>query len=68
MIKPIPKNKQPSTVNDLRPISLLPCLSKVLEGVVSLQLNKFIEDQGVLPVLQSGFRKGHSTATALMDG
>lgn len=67
VIKPIPKNNQPTSLADFRPISLLPCLSKVLEKVVSMQMTKFLEDHHILPQHQSGFRRGHSTATALLD-
>lgn len=67
VIKPIPKNSQPSTLSDLRPISLLPCLSKLLEKVVCLQVTKYLEDHHILPQLQSGFRRGHSTSSALLD-
>lgn len=67
VVKPIPKTNQPSTLNDIRPISLLPCLSKVLEKIVCMQMIKFLEDHQILPQHQSGFRRGHSTATALID-
>jgi hypothetical protein len=67
VVKPLAKNNQPTTVRDLRPISLLPCLSKVLERVVCNQLTKYLEDSDILPMRQSGFRKGHSTTSALAD-
>jgi hypothetical protein len=54
-------------MGDLRPISLIPCLSKVLEKVVCDQLTEYLEDNNILPERQSGFRKGHSTASALAD-
>lgn len=67
VVKPIPKNNQPSSLGDLRPISLLPCLSKILEKIVCMQLIKFLETHHLLPQLQSGFRQRHSTSTALLD-
>lgn len=67
IVKPIPKNNQPSSFGELRPISLLSCISKILEKVVSVQMVKFLEDHQILPKLQSGFRKNHSTSTALLD-
>lgn len=67
VVKPIPKNSHPSALTDLRPISLLPCLSKLLEKVVCMQLIKYLEENHILPQFQSGFRKGHSTSSALLD-
>jgi hypothetical protein len=66
-VKPIPKSSNPSDMGDLRPISLLPCLSKVLEKVVCNQLTEYLEDNNILPERQSGFRRGHGTATALAN-
>ncbi|KAG7296539.1 hypothetical protein JYU34_020328 [Plutella xylostella] len=66
-VKPIPKNSNPQSFKELRPISLLPILSKLLEKVVYDQLMKFLEDNDVLPSLQSGFRKNRGTSTALID-
>lgn len=67
LVRPIPKNNNPNEPKDLRPISLLPYLSKILERVVFNQLSRYCESQGILPKLQSGFRKGRSTTTALLD-
>ena len=66
-IRPLPKIANPSTLKDLRPISILPCVSKVLEKIVSRQLSLFLEQNHILPDLQSGFRKQRSTSTALLD-
>lgn len=49
-----------------RPISKLPFLSKVLEKVVAEQLTAFLSNNGLLDKYQSGFRKMHSTETALL--
>lgn len=67
VIRPIPKNNTPNDIKDLRPISLLPYLSKLLERVVYGQLQRYCERNNILPSLQSGFRKQRSTATALLD-
>lgn len=67
LIKPIPKKQNVSTVKDLRPISILPCMSKILEKVVCNQMIKYLESENILPATQSGFRKSRSTATALLD-
>lgn len=66
-VDPIPKNSDPADVTELRPISILPCLSKVLERVMYNQVSTYCEANDVLPSYQSGFRRGHSTNTALLD-
>lgn len=67
IIRPIPKTSCPVSFKDLRPISILPYLSKILEKVVYSQLHRYIESNELLPVLQSGFRKSRSTTTALLN-
>ena len=66
VICPIPKVNMPESLGDLRPISLLPVLSKVLERAVYEQLFSYVNDCGFLPTSQSGFRPGHGTATVLL--
>lgn len=67
IVKPLPKTSQPATFQELRPISILPCLSKILEKVVCEQLTKYLDTHNILPRYQSGFRRGYGTATALAD-
>ncbi|CAG4958870.1 unnamed protein product [Colias eurytheme] len=64
-ITPLPKKDNVNDFKDLRAISILPVISKIIERIVYKQLTKFIEKENVLPLVQSGFRKGHGTATAL---
>lgn len=66
-VRPIPKVTHPVSFKDLRPISILPFMSKIIEKVVCIQLIEYLEGSQILPVRQSGFRKGHSTASALLD-
>ena len=49
-----------------RPISVLPALSKVLETIVIDQFLDYLEENDLLPPAQHGFRRGHSTVTALI--
>ena len=63
---PIPKIPNPSKLSDFRPISLLCTLSKILEKVISKQILAYLEENNLLERLQSGFRKKHNTATALL--
>lgn len=67
LITPIPKIKDPTEYKHLRPISILPTLSKILEKIVSLQLKEHLTQNSIIPTNQSGFRSGHSCATALLN-
>jgi hypothetical protein len=67
VVKPLLKKPKldTSTLANYRPISNLPFISKVLEKIVLVQINSFLEQNNILEVFQSGFRKYHSTETAL---
>lgn len=67
VITPIPKKAVCTELSQLRPISVLPVLSKILEKAVNEQLCTFAENNNILPETQCGFRKHHSTATALVE-
>ncbi|KAJ8245152.1 hypothetical protein GJAV_G00274640, partial [Gymnothorax javanicus] len=66
-IKPLLKkpNLDPTVLANYRPISNLPFLSKILEKCVAQQLTFFLQVNKVHERFQSGFRKHHSTETAL---
>ena len=49
-----------------RPISNLPFLSKVLEKIVAEELCSHLQNNNLFETFQSGFRKYHSTETALV--
>lgn len=68
IIKPQLKkpNLDTQDLANYRPISNLPFLSKVLEKVVSVHLQKHLYDNKILDKFQSGFRSAHSTETALI--
>ena len=67
LVTPIPKVDDPSDLKDLRPISILPYMSKILEKSIYSQLYGFVERNNILPSMQSGFRRGRGTVTALLD-
>src|SRR6218665_2320896 len=50
----------PSLCQNYHPIANLSFLSKTLERLVSLQLLPYLEQSGLLPSMQSGFRAHHS--------
>ncbi|MBJ3377398.1 reverse transcriptase family protein, partial [Salmonella enterica subsp. enterica serovar Typhimurium] len=67
MIKPIPKaGNDPSDPGNYRPISLLPCLGKILERLFDRHLQSFLETNHVIQNEQFGFRPGHSTPQQLV--
>lgn len=49
----------------LRPISILPWLSKIFEGVLHRHLYEFKENYNILPEIQTGFRAGYSCSLSL---
>ena len=53
-------------VQNYRPVSNLTFMSKVVEKLVSRQVVAFLERLGLLPKLQSAYRKNHSTETAVL--
>lgn len=63
---PIAKISVPEELKDLRPISILPVFSKILEKIVVNQMTNFLETNDILPELQSGFRPGYSCNTTLL--
>ena len=65
-IIPVPKKNNPTDMSYFRPISMLPTILKIIEKIVSNQLNVFLTEKNILPVVQSGFRRDHSTTTALL--
>ncbi|KAJ4431967.1 hypothetical protein ANN_20576 [Periplaneta americana] len=67
LVRPLPKVNSPTSAKDYRPISILPVLSKALERIIHKQLSDYLIEFNLLDPLQSGFRNGHSTSTALLN-
>ena len=67
IVKPIPKNNNPSCPSDYRPISLLPAFSKVVEKLMAKQMIEFLKDTNYFDNLQSAYKHSHSTVTALLN-
>ena len=59
-VVPIYKSGDPTDLNNYRPISVLPTLSKIFERAMSNRVNGFFEKFRVLNANQYGFRKGKS--------
>ena len=66
-VTPVFKKGSHQDVNNYRPISILPVLSKIIERHVTLHFRKFLEDNNLLHNTQSGFRNNHSCETALVS-
>ena len=61
---PVHKKGQKTYVNNYRPISLLPVLSKILEKIVYNQYYSFLSQSNFFYDLLFAFRKNHSTSHA----
>lgn len=64
-IVPIFKKGDTSNVNNYRPISILSCISKILESIVKEQVVNYILIKKILTNNQFGFRKNCSTRDAI---
>ena len=63
---PIFKEGDKNVFTNYRPISILPCLSKVFEKIISERLLSFIHKNNILTASQYGFRRNHSTLMAIL--
>ncbi len=63
---PVHKRGKTYELDDFRAISILPVMSKIIEILLKWQMQKFLDDYDIRCEFQSGFRAGHSTATALL--
>lgn len=61
-----PKISDPVNMSDIRPLNILPAMSKIAEKLAAKQLKVYLETYTVIPSLQSGFREAHGTQTALL--
>ena len=57
----------PPETNNYRPISILPVLSKLLELFVHSSFTDYLDEHKRLTIVQSGFRRLHSTLTSLFN-
>ena len=64
---PIHKKADETDLNNYRPISLLPAVSKIIEKVIYNQVYNYFENHNVLYEHQYGFRKQHSTEHAVIE-
>ena len=57
--------KSPDSMNNLRPISLLDTIKRLVGRIITDRLSKAVEAKGVYTDLQFGFRHHHSTKMAI---
>jgi hypothetical protein len=63
---PVFKKGEKDNMNNYRPISLLPVMSKVFEKVINTRITKVLDNKGYIDENQYGFRKNHSTEDAIL--
>ncbi|KAF7245607.1 Harmonin [Varanus komodoensis] len=68
VVRPVLKKASldPEMATNYRPVANIPFLGKVLERVVAGQLQALLDETDYLDPLQSGFRPGYSTESALV--
>ena len=60
-VVPVFKKGDKDLLNNYRPISMLPSISKIFESVIYNQLYEYLQEHRVITNSQYGFRKKHST-------
>ena len=66
-VTPVFKGGDSADLNNYRPISVLPCFSKILERLMYNRLCKHLSNSKILYPKRFGFQKGHSTDHALLQ-
>ena len=64
-VVPLFKKNNPLEIENYRPVSLLPVISKILEKIVFLQLIAYFNKHDLLSNGQYGFREKYSTEFAV---
>ena len=65
-VTPVFKGGDDKELGNYRPISVLPCFSKILERIMYNRLYNHLVKNKILYSKQFGFRKGHSTEHAII--
>ena len=65
-VKPLFKSGDKDDINNYRPISILPTVSKLIEKWVDVNFSLFLNNFSLLHKSQSGFRAKHSTESAMI--
>ena len=65
-VTPILKAGARNDVNNYQPILVIPLVPKIMERSIQVQFLAFLTEHDLLLDYQSGFRKKHSTETAIV--
>ena len=66
-ITPIFKKGEKCSISNYRPISVLPCFTKILERIMYHRLYEYFTANSILFDKQFGLRAGHSNEHALLE-
>ena len=66
-VTPVYKSGDNSSLSNYRPISVLPCFSKMLERIMYRRLYSYLQENKILYSKQFGFQTGHSTDHAIIQ-
>ena len=66
-VVPLHKKDELTNPNNYRPVSLLPCISKVFEKLVFNHVHQYLRDNNLITEKQSGFSPGDSTINQLIN-
>ena len=66
-VSPIFRKGNKDDPNNYRPISVIQAVAKIFEKIIFDHLSAYLQTNILLSDSQSGFRKYHSTTTALLD-
>jgi len=64
-VVPLPKKSNNTEISNLRPITILPSISKSFERILYKQITSYIDQHSLLDDRQFGFRKHRSCETAI---
>ena len=65
-VVPLYKSGGHASMDNYRPISILPVMSKIMEKAVNVQLQRYLQRFDLLSPFQAGFRQHHSTESAVL--
>ena len=66
-VTPVYKSGNSSSLSNYRPISVLPCFSKMLERIMYTRLYNYLQETKILYSKRFRFQRGHSTDYAVIE-